>query len=146
MIENSLIGSKGSLGLAIKKVVIGIAVLGILLVVASPLVAHFSSGYRLRAAVREVATDLRFARLLAVKENKEIQVVFNSSSYQVVRVSDGLIAKSRSFIIDYPEVTLSPLAITFNSGGNSNSQTITVSSPRRTKNITVGSTGRVRLG
>ena len=146
MIENSAMSRKDSSGLTIKKLITAMAVLGILLVVASPLVAHFSSGYRLRAAVREVATDLQFARLLAVKENKDFQVIFNSSSYQVVRVSDGLIAKSRSFIIDYPEVTLTPLAITFSSGGNSSSQTITVSNPRKAKNITVGSTGRVKLG
>jgi len=146
MTENSGMDVKGSAGLTIKKLVTGMAVFGILLIVASPLVAHFSSGYRFRAAVREVANDLQFARVLALKQNKEIQVVFNSSSYQVVRVSDGLIAKSRSFIIDYPEVTLSPLAITFNSGGNSSSQTITVSSPKETKNILVGSRGRVKLG
>ena len=105
MTENSGMDAKGSAGLTIKKLVTGMAVFGILLIVASPLVAHFSSGYRFRAAVREVANDLQFARVLALKQNKEIQVVFNSSS-----------------------------------------QTITVSSPKETKNILVGSRGRVKLG
>jgi prepilin-type N-terminal cleavage/methylation domain-containing protein len=136
---------KNSSGLTMMELIIAMVVLGILLAAASPLVAQFSSVYRLRAAAREVATDLQFARLLAVKENKDFQVVFNSSSYQVVRVSDGLVAKSRSFIIDYPEVTLSSLAVTFNSRGNSSSNTIAVSNPMGTKNITVGSTGRVKL-
>lgn len=146
MKENIILSSKNSPGLTIMKFVIAMAVLVTLLAVASPLIAQFSSGYRLRAAAREVATDLRFARILAVKENRDFQVVFNSSSYRVVRVSDGLVAKSRSFIIDYPEVTLTPLAITFNSRGNSGSNTVTISNPMRTKNITVGSTGRVKLG
>ncbi len=137
------------------ELIIAMGIVGILLAVASPLVAQFSSGYRIRAAAREVATDLQFARLLAVKENKDFQVAFNSSSYQVVRVSDGLVAKSRSFSIDYPEIalstlavpeiTLSAFAVPFNSRGNSSPRTIVVSNALGTKNITVGSTGRVKL-
>jgi len=147
---------KISSGLTITELIIVLAVIGILLVVASPLVAQFSSGYRIRAAAREVATDLQFARLLAVKENRDFQVVFNSNSYQVVRVSDGLVTKSRSFSVDYPEITLSTLAVPeiamsafavpFNSRGNSSPRTIVVSNPMAAKNITVGSTGRVKLG
>jgi len=153
--ENRAMSKKDSPGLNIMELIIAMGIVGILLAVASPLVAQFSSGYRIRAAAREVATDLQFARLLAVKENKDFQVAFNSSSYQVVRVSDGLVAKSRSFSIDYPEITLSTLAVPeitlsafavpFNSRGNSSPRTIVVSNPMRTKNITVGSTGRVKL-
>ena len=138
-------GRKDSSGLTIMELIIAMSILAVLLGIASPLVAQFSSGYQLRAAAREVATDLQFTRLLSVKENQDYQTVFGSDSYQVVRVADGLVAKSRSFSNDYPRVTLSPVAITFNSRGNSSSSTITVSNPMGTKNITVGSTGRVKL-
>jgi Tfp pilus assembly protein FimT len=146
MRKNSVMRRKDSAGLTIMELIITLAVLGTLIALASPLINQFSSGYKLRGAAREVATDLQFARLLAVKENNAFQVVINSNSYQVVRVSDGLVTKSRSFIIDYPDVTLTPIAVTFNSRGNSSSSTITVSNPMGTKNITVGSTGRVKLG
>ena len=132
-------------GLTIMELIIAMSILAVLLAIASPLIAQFSAGYKLRGAAREVATDLQFARLLSVKENKDFQVVFGSDSYQVVRVADGFVAKSRILNNDYPQVTLSPAAVTFNARGNSSSSTITVSNPMGTKNITVGSTGRVKL-
>jgi len=135
----------GNQGLTLMELVICLAVLAVLLALASPMMAQVSSGYKLRGAAREVATDLQFARLLAVKENKNFQVVCGSQSYQVVRVSDGFVAKSRDFSVDYPEVSLNAPVITFNSRGNSTSQTVAVSNAVTTKNITVGSTGRVKL-
>ena len=97
------------------ELILTMAILLILIAIASPLVGQFSSGYRIRAAFRELATDLQFARLLAVKENTNFQVVFiSSNSYQVERESDHFVAKSRSFGIDYPEVTLAGLTVRFN--------------------------------
>jgi Tfp pilus assembly protein FimT len=127
------------------ELIITMAILAILLGIAFPKIAQFTVGYKLRAAARELATDLQSARLLAVKENKNFQVVCGSNSYQVVRTSDGFVAKSRDFSVDYPDVSLNAPVITFNSRGNSSSQTITVSNPMGTKNITVSSTGRVKL-
>jgi len=138
-------GRKGSRGLTLMELILCMAILAILLAIASPLIAQFSTGYRLRAAARELATDLQFARLLAVKENRNFQVVCETSSYQVVRISDGFVAKARNFGADYPDVSLSGSAVTFNSRGNAASQTLTVSNPVSSKNITVGSTGRVKL-
>ncbi len=138
---------KKNSGLTLMELIISLAVLGILIVAASPHISQFSSGYKLRGAARELATDLQFARLLAVKENRDIQVVFTSAtSYQVAQVSPWLVVKSRDFSLDYPGVTLGGLAVTFNSRGNSASSTITVAGPSGTKNITVVSTGRVKLG
>ena len=138
---------KNSFGLTIMELIITMTLLAILIAVASPLLAQFSSGYKIRGAAREVATDLQFARLLAVKENNTYQVIFNSNSYQVVR-ADNFIAKGRDFSIDYPEITLSNATVVFNSRGNvtSGAGTITVSHPMGTKNVTVSSTGRVKLG
>jgi type IV fimbrial biogenesis protein FimT len=145
--RDRIANQNSSSGLTLMELIITMMVMGILLAAASPLLAQFSSGYRLRGAAREVATDLQFARLLAVKENRSFKVEFTSNSYQVVRVSDNFVAKSRSFSVDYPEVTLAGLTITFNSRGNSlASNTITVSNPMGTRNITVVSTGRVKLG
>jgi type II secretory pathway pseudopilin PulG len=127
------------------ELILALSVMAILLAIAWPAIGQFSSGYRLRTAAREVATDLQFARLLAVKENRDFQVICGTNSYQVVRVSDGLVAKARDFSADYPNVTLSGLVVTFNSRGNADSQTLTVSNFADSKNITVSSTGRVKL-
>ena len=132
-------------GLTLLELLIVLGVIACLIAMASPHMARFSSGYKLRGVAREVATDLQYARLLAVKENKAFQVVFNSQSYQVVRVSDGFVAKNRNFNSDYPEIMLTGSAVNFNSRGNSNTHTITVSNPTGSKTISVVPTGRVKL-
>jgi type IV fimbrial biogenesis protein FimT len=139
------IRKRGTQGLTLVELILCMAILAVLLAVASPLLAQFSSGYKLRAAARELATDLQFTRLLAVKENRSFQVNCDANSYHVVRVSDGFVAKARDFSTDYPEVTLSGGAFTFNSRGNAVSQTMTVSNLSASRNITVSSSGRVKL-
>jgi prepilin-type N-terminal cleavage/methylation domain-containing protein len=136
---------RGSQGLTLVELILCMAILAVLMAVASPLLAQFSSGYKLRAATRELATDLQFARLLAVKENRSFQVICGTQSYQVVRANDGFVAKARDFSADYPDVTLNAPVVTFNSRGNAASQTLTVSNFAASKNISVNSTGRVKL-
>ena len=104
------------------------------------------SGAVPRQAAREVATDLQFARLMAVKENRDFRVSCAGSSYQVIRVSDGFVAKSRNFSSDFSGISLTNTTVTFNSRGNAASaSTITVSNPLGTRNVTVGTTGRVKM-
>ena len=137
--------SRNQAGLTLCELIIVLAVLVCLIGIASPQMGRVSSGYRLRGAAREVATDLQYARLLAVKENKAFQVVFNSQSYQVVRINDGFVAKNRSFNSDYPEIVLTGSSVNFNSRGNSNTYTITVSNSTGSKIISIVPTGRVKL-
>lgn len=140
-------------GATLMEIMAVIAVIGILLVIAALNMGQFSSAYRLRGATREVATDLQYARLLAVKENKDFQVVFSSNSYQVVRLIDMNVVKSRSFFADYPNVTLTNVSITFGSrgtfdpsqNGGASSVTVFVSNPAGTKNVLVSYTGRVKI-
>jgi len=132
-------------GFTLMELVITLGILATLLAVAAPSLDLFSSSYKLRGAAREVATDLQFARLLAVKENKDFRVDISPQSYQVVRVSDGNVAKSRNLNADYPNVTLTSISIPFDSRGNSMANTVIVTNPRGTRNVTVVSTGRVKI-
>jgi Tfp pilus assembly protein FimT len=134
---------KCSAGLTAVELIIVLAIMAIGLAVAMPDIASFSSGYKLKSATREVAMDLQFTRLLAVKENKTFQVIFGSNSYQVIRVSDGSVAKSRSFGPEYPDISLTNAAITFDPRGLSNGSTVTVVNTRGPKNVSVAPTGRV---
>ena len=136
---------KHSPGLTLVELLIVMAIVSICLAVAMPDIATFSSGYKLKAATREVATDLQLARLLAVKENKTFQVIFASNSYQVIRLSDGIVAKSRSFSPEYPDINLTNAAITFDARGLSNGSTVTVANTNGTKNVSVAPTGRVAI-
>ncbi len=77
-----------------------------------------------------MATDLQLTRLLAVKENKTFQVVFDSNSYQVIRLSDGTVTRSRSFAPEYPGLNLTNVSITFDSRGISDGNTVTVANER----------------
>ena len=136
---------KQSSGLTVVELMIVMAVLTICLAVAMPNITIFSSGYKLKAAAREVATDLQLTRLLAVKENKTFQVIFDSNSYQVIRLSDGIVAKSRSFGPEYSDLNLTNVSITFDPWGISNGNTVTVANARGTKNVSVAPTGRVMI-
>lgn len=136
---------KNQAGLTLCELIIVLGIIISLIAIASPNIGRLSSGYRLRGAAREVATDLQYARLTAVKENKAFQVVFNAQSYQVVRVSDGFVAKTRNFNSDYPETQITGSSVNFNSRGNSSTHTITVSNSTGSKTISVVPTGRVKL-
>jgi len=129
---------KNQAGLTLCELIIVLGIIISLIAIASPNIGRLSSGYRLRGAAREVATDLQ-------KENKAFQVVFNAQSYQVVRVSDGFVAKTRNFNSDYPETQITGSSVNFNSRGNSSTHTITVSNSTGSKTISVVPTGRVKL-
>ncbi len=85
---------KALAGFTSAELIITLAIFSILLGIGYTMFAQFSTGYKLRAATRELATDLQFARLLAVKENRSFQVIFGTKSYQVVRVNDGFVTKA----------------------------------------------------
>ena len=136
---------KHSPGFTVIELIVVLAVVAICLAIAMPDIATFSSGYKLKAVAREVASDLQLARLLAVKENKNFRVIFGSNSYQVIRLSDEFVAKSRSFSPEYPDISLTNAAITFDPRGLSNGSTVTVANTRGTKNVSVGATGRVAI-
>jgi len=134
-----------SSGFAVSELIIVLAVVTTCLAIAKPDITTMASGYILKAAAREVATDLQLTQLLAVKENKTFQVVFDSNSYQVIRLSDGTVTKSRSFTPEYPGLNLTNVSITFDSRGISDGTTVTVANGSGMKNVSVASTGRVMI-
>ncbi|MDO8957070.1 MAG: GspH/FimT family pseudopilin [Deltaproteobacteria bacterium] len=135
-------------GFTLMEMMIGIVLIGILTIVAVPNIERFSSGYKLRGAAREVATDLQYAKMMAIKENQSFQVFFGTQSYQVKRGTGGgaVTVKSRSLAMDYPNVTIDATANpTFSSRGLCNGATINLNLGASTKTITVAFTGRIKL-
>jgi prepilin-type N-terminal cleavage/methylation domain-containing protein len=70
ILEETEMVKKGPQGLTLMELILCMAVMAILLAAASPLMSQVSSGYKIRGAARELATDIQFARLLAVKEKR----------------------------------------------------------------------------
>jgi len=139
----SNMNGKRSSGLTLLELIIVLTIVGIVIAVAGLHFTRFSSAHRLHEAAREIASDLQFARLLAVKENRDIRVVFRTDVYEIMRPSDLQIVKIRNFNSDYPEIHLPDLAVIFNSRGNASPATIAVSHFMGTKQVTVTSTGKV---
>ncbi len=133
-------------GFTFIELIVTIFVMGILIIIATPNIVLLSFGYELRGATRTVATDLKYARQMAIKENRNFQVTFSASSYQVVRVSDGSVVKSKNIADDYPNVTLSSGSIVFFPRGNANANfTMSLQNAWGIKSIQVAPTGKVRV-
>ncbi len=132
-------------GMTLIEILVTLATVTILVAIALPHVSSLSSVYQLRGAAQEVAADLQFARLLAIKEDLSMNVTLTSNSYQVSRASNGSVVKSRNMSKDYPEVVLSAVALTFSSRGTSSGGTVTVSSAAGTRSVLVNTAGLVRI-
>jgi len=136
---------KHSPGLALSELLIVLAVIMTCFVVAKPDLLNLASRYTLKAAARDLATDLQDIRLLAVKEQKTFQVIFDSNSYQVIQLNDGIVAKSRSFAPEYSGLNLTNASITFDSRGASNGNSVTLANGSGTTKVFVAPTGKVTI-
>ncbi len=136
---------KRSSGLTLLELIIVLTIVGIVIAVACLHVIRISSANRLHEAAREIASDLQFARLLAVKEDRNIRVMFRTDSYEIRRASDLYIVKSSNFNSNYPEIELPDLSVIFNSRGNASPATITISHFMGAQQITVTSIGQVKM-
>jgi len=136
---------KHSPGLALSELLIVLAVIMTCFVVAKPDLLNLASRYTFKAAARDLATDLQDIRLLAVKEQKTFQVIFDSNSYQVIQLNDGIVAKSRSFGPEYSGLNLTNASITFDSRGASNGNSVTLANGSGTTKVFVAPTGKVTI-
>jgi prepilin-type N-terminal cleavage/methylation domain-containing protein len=135
---------KHSPGLTLAEVLIVMAVLGILLAMGVPSISKVTAAYRIKEASREIASDLQFARMLAIKENQTSTVTFTTTWYQVLR--SGTLIKNRDLTADYQGYDLWEGTIVFDSRGMATtSGTITVAGHELVKNIEVASSGKVKI-
>lgn len=109
-------GRKSS-GLTLLQLIIFLTIVGIVIAIAGLHLIRFSSAHGLHEAAREITSDLQYAPLLAVNENRDIRLVFRTDSCQITRVSDLHIVKGKKFISGYPEIRLPDLSVIFHSRG-----------------------------
>lgn len=68
---------KSKAGFSLTELLIGVAIIGIMAAVAAPGFIAWLPNYRLKSAARDLYSALQNARLLAVKENTTVRVIFN---------------------------------------------------------------------
>lgn len=66
-------------GVTLIELIIVIAMISILSAAVSPAIGRWLPSYRLKAAARDIQSNLQKARILAIKENTQIDVIFDDS-------------------------------------------------------------------
>jgi prepilin-type N-terminal cleavage/methylation domain-containing protein len=134
-------------GFTLVELLIGAMIIAIIGAFAAPQFGSTLRAYRLNGATKVVWGDLHKARLMAIKENRNIRVDFARTSYNIVRVDTGEVAFSRNLLMDYPGITVSISndTVTFGSTGTAGGggKTVEVQSQARVKRFTIHTTGRI---
>jgi prepilin-type N-terminal cleavage/methylation domain-containing protein len=134
-------------GFTLVEVLIGAMIIAIIAAFAAPQFGSTFRAYRLSGATKVVWGDLHKARLMAIKENRNIRVDFSGTSYTIVRVNTGEVAFSRNLMANYPGVAVSiqDNMVTFGSTGTAGAggKTVQVQNSAGTKAFTILTTGRI---
>jgi prepilin-type N-terminal cleavage/methylation domain-containing protein len=79
----------GSSGFSLMEILVVIAIMGIVLAISVPAYLSYLPRIRLREAAREIASDMQFAKVQAIKANTTTAVVFDpvAGTYQVITES-----------------------------------------------------------
>lgn len=75
-------------GLTIIELVVVMCILGIMVLISIPNIGRWLPRYRLRSAIRDVASNMQLARLGAIKDNNEWAIQFNTGSQTYTILSD----------------------------------------------------------
>lgn len=148
-------------GYTLTELMVTLAIVGIVAAMAVPSFMSYLPHLRLNGAARDLISDLRLARSLAVGQNQRYRVVFdvNNDTYTLSRTVGGQVIKSVNYTdpnqgyIGIDLQAASTIEFDFNGTATANGLAITVNSPatitiRRndlveTKNIRITGFGRV---
>ena len=136
----------GQKGLTLIELLVVLGIMGILLAIAIPRMDMIQTS-RLNGAARVVWSDMHLAKITAIKENRNISVVFDGDGYEFKR--DGVSFFTRNIADEYRGASITnssnnqSFIITFNSRGHSNAHTLIINLEGQTKSFGVYSSGRV---
>ena len=138
-------------GFTVIEMLVVVALMGIIAMLAAPRFANFVSVWRTRGAVDQLAGDLAYTRMAAVRAGRTASLRFTGATYVVTLDNDAVpfdTLRSMSFTREYPGVTLSSSAtrIAFDSRGvlrNGTSQSVTVIRSGRYQTLRISSVGRI---
>ena len=139
------------------------AIIGILCAVAMPGVGRWIEGYRVKAASRQLMSDLQYARMKAVADNVQCQVYFNQANnqYWIRSTPDNGTTWNQTGATRQLSNAASPayqpgVTLAFSTGGDKTATfspmglataalTASLSSTNYQNNVAVATTGRVRI-
>ena len=127
-------------GFSLMETLIILGLVAIIVAIALPLFYNIIQKYRAQTAVEQVAMNLRFARLSAVKKRIDYRVVFNATPTNTYEVQTNPNRDGTTWVkYDYTDTNL-PSNLTILGGGVLN----VVYSPRGSATITGGSNIRIQ--
>ena len=135
-------------GFTLVELMIAIAIVGILATIAVPNILGEMPKFRLNGATRQIAGHLMEARMMAVKQNKNIKVTFTDGNEYKICEEPCLDPNPKKINIqdNFNGVTTSTVNHpTFFPRGTATNETINISNSYGEKTITVAITGRVKI-
>jgi len=105
---------KSTEGITLIELVVVMCILAVMVMISIPNIGRWLPRYRLRSAVRDMASSMQLARLAAIKENREWAIQFDTDAQTYTVWSSGADAKwltgddvaiSTTSLIDYPNVS-----------------------------------------
>ncbi len=134
-------------GFTLTELMIAIVIVGIMATIAVPNILGEIPKFRLNGAMRQIAGDLMAARMMAIKQNKNIKVTFiNEYEYEICEDPCPDPKPKPKNINSFHGVTMGTgNHPTFSPRGTSTNETINVSNSSGAKTITVAITGRVKI-
>jgi type IV fimbrial biogenesis protein FimT len=154
-----------SKGFMLPELLVGLVIIAVLSAVAAPGVSAMIQSYKVKAAARQLASDLQFARMKAVTENTRYELVISTANaqYKIVR-SDlaqsakdavswrsvgeaGGVAVAKGFTGDLIVFTAIGEAVDSTNQVFGNDATITVRTTSTTpRTVSVAGNGRISIG
>ncbi|HYJ78602.1 MAG TPA: GspH/FimT family pseudopilin [Longimicrobiaceae bacterium] len=138
-------------GFSLVELVVVVSLMGIVAMLAAPRFANLVSVLRTRGAMDQVAGDLAFTRMAAVRAGRTASLRFDGATYMVT-LDNGAVAydtlRTMSFTREYPGVYLSSTSsrIAFDSRGvlrDNAAQSVTIVRNGRIKTLRISSVGRI---
>ena len=79
---------KNTKGLTLIELTVVMCILGVMVMISIPNIGRWLPRYRLRSAVRDVASNMQLARLGAIKDNREWAIQFDANAQTYIILSD----------------------------------------------------------
>lgn len=138
-------------GFTIAELMLVVAIIGLVAAITGPRFSNLVSALRSRGAADELATDLAWSRMTAVREGRTVSVRFATSTSYSITLDNGTAIlrtlRTRDLANAYPgtTVTSSSARVAFDSRGllREGTATVTVTRNARTRTLRVSPVGRI---
>ena len=80
---------KNNEGITLAELLVAISIIGILALIVAPQIGLFRSGYNVRSCGTDLIQNMRAARAMAIKENREYLIVFDTANQRYLIGFDG---------------------------------------------------------